>query len=107
MRNAKDLIVQELRKDPELRLIHLNDAVGCLMTGEIGTGLLMIRNLVNATCGFVGLGKELDKDPKNLMRMLSSGGKPQADNLFKIINYLLIREGFHLEVKEADEKIVA
>ena len=98
MRYANDLIVEELRNDQDLRRIHLSDALTCFVKGDIGTGALMLRNLVNATCGFVRLGAALNKNPKSLMRMLSASGKPGAENLFGIIHFLMEKEGLGIDV---------
>ncbi len=107
MKNARDLIIEELSRDRALRLIHLNDAIKCLMAGDMRTGLIMIRNLVNATCGFPVLAKALKKDPKSVMRMLSPNGQPRSDNLFGIINYLVSQEHGWLEVKTETKKKAA
>lgn len=105
MRYATDLIVEELRQDQELRRIHLSDALTYFVKGDIGTGALMLRNLVNATCGFVRLGKALDKNPKSLMRMLSASGKPSAENLFGIIHFLMEREGLIIDVTKTKRRV--
>lgn len=40
----------------------------------------------------------MDKDPKSLMRMLSTKGNPRADNLFAMVAHLKQREGVTLSV---------
>lgn len=98
MKNAKDLIVEELREDADLRKTHLKDAIACLIMGESRTGRLMLRNIVNATIGFEYLQGEVGMPAKSIMRMLSAAGNPNSDNLFKIINFLIKHEGLH-EIK--------
>ena len=63
------------------------------------TGKAVLRDYINATIGFEGLGDLIDKSPKSLMRMLGPRGNPQARNLFEIIGYLQKREGVHFEVR--------
>lgn len=101
MRNINELIVDQLSRDKALRLIHIKEAVSYLMQGDQRTGLLMLRNLVNATCGFPAIGAHVNKDPKSVMRMLSLKGNPQADTIFQIINYIITQEECSLEVKRA------
>lgn len=101
MSDIKNIIADELKADDELRRIHLKDAIDSLFTGEYRVGLLMLRDIVNATCGFVVLGKEIKKDPKSVMRMLSSGGNPKTDNIFQIIHFLVRQEGGELNLKFA------
>lgn len=99
MSDIKNIIVDELKNNNELRRIHLKDAITSLFTGEYRTGLLMLRDIVNATCGFAVLGEHLKKDPKSLMRMLSNGGNPTSENIFQIIHFLVQQEGGELDLK--------
>jgi DNA-binding phage protein len=92
MRQVKDLIVEELRSDSNLRLVHLQDAITSFLSGDKRTCLLMFRNIVNATCGFPTLSSATQIPNKSLMRMLSISGNPSSDNLSHIINFLLKQE---------------
>jgi DNA-binding phage protein len=58
----------------------------------------MLRNVVNASCGFAHLGKSLNINSKSLMRMLSASGNPKANHLFKIIGFLLKNENVRLNI---------
>ncbi|MDB5490327.1 MAG: hypothetical protein JWO78_176 [Micavibrio sp.] len=98
MRNINEVLVDMLKADKELRLLHIKEAITSLMHGDTRTGLLMLRNLVNATCGFSELEKALGKNSKSLMRMLSLEGNPETDNIFKIINHLVEQEGWDIAV---------
>ena len=60
----------------------------------------MLRDYINATLGFDGLGSRTARSPKSLMRMFGPGGSPQARNLFQVIACLQDHEGVHLEVTE-------
>jgi DNA-binding phage protein len=42
--------------------------------------------------GFEARARELDKNPKCLMRMLSERGNPRADNLFAVVAHLRSQE---------------
>jgi hypothetical protein len=101
MRNANDLIVEALSDNRDLRIQHLKDALSCLMNNDMRTGLLMLRNIVNATCGFSAIGKALDqKDPKSVMRMLSNTGNPTTENIFRIFKFLLEQENCYWELTD-------
>jgi hypothetical protein len=39
------------------------------LTGYVDTGKAALRDYINATIGFDGLGKATDRSPKSLMRM--------------------------------------
>ena len=98
-RDFKVTVRERLQRDPSFREALLEEAVDCLLSGDVETGKSLLRDHVNATIGFIELGGLTDKSPKSLMRMLSPNGNPQARNLFEIIGCLQEREGVHLEVR--------
>ena len=98
-RDFKATVRERLQHDPSFREALLEEAVDCLLSGDVKTGKSLLRNFVNATIGFSELGGLTDKSPKSLMRMLSQNGNPQAQNLFEIIGCLQQREGVHLKVQ--------
>jgi len=98
-RDFKLTVRERLQRDPSFREALLEEAVDCLLAGDVETGKSLLRDYVNATIGFGELGGMTDKSPKSLMRMLSQNGNPQARNLFEIIGCLQRREGVHLTVQ--------
>ena len=98
-RDFKVTVRERLQRDPSFREALLEEAVDCLLAGDVETGKSLLRDHVNATIGFVELGGLTEKSPKSLMRMLSPTGNPHARNLFEIIGCLQEREGVHLEVR--------
>jgi hypothetical protein len=88
------------RRAPSFAALSLREAVNCLLTGDLDTGKAVLRRYFNLTVGFVQLGKDLDRNPKTLMRMFSPKGNPQARNLFEIVAHLQKLEGTVLEVVE-------
>ncbi len=98
-RDFKLTVRERLQRDPSFREALLEEAVDCLLAGDVETGKSLLRDYVNATIGFGELGGMTDKSPKSLMRMLSQNGNPQARNLFEIIGCLQQREGVHLTVQ--------
>ena len=98
MKNTNDYIVAELKESAELRKYHLQDALESMVNGDPETALLMIRNVVNATGGFIGLAKAIEKDPKTVMKMLSTTGNPSAKTLFSIVSFLLHKENLKMKM---------
>ncbi len=88
----------DLQQDGQFRRALLSEAVACMVTGDLETGKIVLREYVNGTIGFVELGTALNRSPKSLMRMLSPAGNPQARNLFEMVSYLQKVEGTVLEV---------
>lgn len=94
--------VKERAKDnPKYRAAVLAEASECFLNGEVNVAKIMLRDYVNATIGFQELGKEIGKDPKSIMRMLSAKGNPTAVNLTALMASLQKHEGIHLEVRAA------
>ena len=84
-RNFKDTVKARADRDPEFRFGLFREAIEALLSDDLETGKALLRDYVNATVGFEVLAAELDKSPKNLMRMLSDKGNPRADNLLSIV----------------------
>ena len=96
-RRFSDTVKADLQQNAEFRRALLSEAVACMVSGEIETGKVTLREYVNGTIGSQ-LGEALGRSPKSLMRMLSPTGNPQARNLFEMVAYLQKVEGTVLEV---------
>ncbi len=97
-RDFKETIQARVERDPAFREELFKEGVECLLSGDVDTGKAVLRDYINATIGFEGLGDLTGKSPKSLMRMFGPRGNPQARNLFEIIGYLQKREGLHFEI---------
>ena len=98
-RDLRETVQARVRSDPEFRRALLKESVDCLLEGDVDTGKAVLRDYINATVGFEGLGRLTGKSPKSLMRMFGPDGNPQARNLFEVISHLQEREGIKLEVQ--------
>ena len=96
-RDYKETIQARMERDPAFREELLKEGIDCLLSGDVDTGKAVLRDYINATIGFQGLGGLTDKSPKSLMRMFGPNGNPQARNLFEIIGCLQKREGLTSE----------
>ena len=98
-RDFKETVQARARRDPTFREGLLKEGVECLLSGDIDTGKVLLRDYVNATIGFEELGSLTNKPPKSLMRMLGPAGNPHARNLFEVISRMQQHEGVQLEVR--------
>lgn len=98
-RRFSDTVKADLENSVKFRRALLSEAVTCMVSGDVETGKIVLREYVNGTVGFLKLGAALGRSPKSLMRMLSPAGNPQARNLFEMIAYLQKIEGTVLEVR--------
>lgn len=98
-RDFKETIQARALHDAEFKFGLLEESIGCLLSGDLDTGKLLLRDYINATIGFQKLAVLTDKSPKSLMRMVSPEGNPRADNLFSVIVALQEQDNVHLQVK--------
>ena len=98
-RDFKDTVQARAQRDPEFRRALLQEGIECLLGGDVEAGKIVLRDYINATIGFEGLGSRTGKSAKSLMRMFGPTGNPQARNLFEVIAGIQDHEGIHLEVK--------
>ena len=92
-KNFKDTIKARAERDPDFRVGLFREAIEALLSDDLETGKVLLRDYVNATIGFETLAREMEKNPKSLMRMLSDKGNPRADNLLAMVARLKRREG--------------
>lgn len=97
-RDFKSTVKARAESDPAFRVGLLQEALEAFLSDDLETGKILLRDYVNATVGFQGLGTALHKSPKSLMRMLSAEGNPRADNLFSVVAHLKAQEGVSLRL---------
>ena len=97
-RDFKETVQARARTDEAFREGLLQEGVECLLAGDVDAGKIVLRDYINATVGFEGLGAMTGRSPKSLMRMFGPAGNPHARNLFEIIARIQQHEGVHLEV---------
>ena len=97
-KDFRDTVRERLQREPEFRRELLQEALNCLMSGDVQTGKAVLRNYINGTMGFDELSDRTHKPKQSLMRMLSPSGNPQARNLFEVIAQLQKAEGVQFEI---------
>ena len=55
-RDFKETVQARAQSDPAFRRALLQEAVECLLSGDVGTGEIVLRDYINATMGFEELG---------------------------------------------------
>lgn len=95
----RETVVERATADPEFRAGLLGEAAECYLAGELGPAKSLLRDYVNATIGFRGLGDATGLPEKSLMRMLGESGNPTAANLAAILAALQQHEGISFQVE--------
>ena len=71
-RDFKDTVKARAERDPVFRVGLLRESVKAMISDDIETGKVLLRHYMNATTGFESLVEDVEKNPQNLIRMLSS-----------------------------------
>ena len=98
-RDFKETIRARAQRDPGFREALFREAIENLLSGELETGKIILRDFINATVGFSRLGSATRRSPKSLMRMFGSRGNPRARNLLEVVAYLQQSEGIRFEIR--------
>jgi DNA-binding phage protein len=97
-RDFRETIQARARRDPAFRKELLREGFECMLSGDVETGKIVLRDFVNAVMSFAELAEATDVPPKSLMRMLGPKGNPSARNLFAMLGALQKRVGVSLRV---------
>jgi DNA-binding phage protein len=103
-RDFKETIVARVRRDPRFREALFTEAMNAYLSGDTAVGKAILRDLVNATIGFEGLGAEIQIPSKSLHRMLAPRGNPSTDNFFSIISALQRKTRVRLRIRSLVEE---
>jgi len=89
----KETVKARVERDPAFRAALFQEALSAFLEGDTALGKSLLRELVNSTIGFEGLGQELNKSSNSLHRMLAPSGNPTMENFFQVIHVLQKRQG--------------
>ncbi|HMG77961.1 MAG TPA: transcriptional regulator [Xanthobacteraceae bacterium] len=94
----RGLVERHVKRDKKFAEALLREGVDAMLSGDVETGKIILRDYIKATVGFEKLGAATGAPPKSLIRMFGPRGNPQAKNLFSVIGYLQKRAGKRLHV---------
>ena len=100
-REFRESIRVRAERDPAFRKALFTEALNAYLAGDEATGRAVLKDLINATIGFEGLARLVDKPSKSLYRMLGPNGNPNAANFFAIVRALQKKVGVRLTVRAA------
>lgn len=97
-KDFKKTIMARAKKDKKFGEALLSEALTELLEGDFDTGKSMLRDYINATISFETLAKFMEKNPKSIMRMLSSDGNPTSKSLFMIFHVIQKIKKLHFRI---------
>ena len=84
-RDFRETVKARADRDPAFRAGLYQEAVQAMLDGDFGTAKILLRDVINATMGFVQLGHRTGMPEKSLMRMFGPAGNPRAENLIAVV----------------------
>jgi DNA-binding phage protein len=99
-KSFRRLVERHVKTDPKFAQALLVEGIDAMLSGDVDTGKILLRDYIKATVGFEKLGAATGAPPKSLIRMFGPRGNPQARNLFSVIGYLQKRAGVRLHVAQ-------
>jgi DNA-binding phage protein len=84
-RDHHETVVARAKRDPAFQNALITEALQSFLDGEVAPGLIVLRDCINASIGFVALSKATGIPEKSLMRMVGPRGNPTATNLFAMV----------------------
>jgi DNA-binding phage protein len=97
-RSFKELVQRQVATDEAFAEALLREGIETMLSGDLETGKIILRDYIKATVGFEKLGRATGTQPKSLIRMFGPRGNPQARNLLGVIGYLQKQAGLQLQV---------
>src|SRR5262249_11254849 len=97
-RSFRRLVEHHVKTDSKFAEALLVEGIDAMLSGDIDTGKILLRDYIKATVGFERLGAATGAPPKSLRRMFGPRGNPQGRNLFSVFGYLQQRAGVRLRV---------
>lgn len=97
-RDFRQTILERAQNDSAFRIELLRQGVESLLEGDVQVGKSVLRDYINATIGFLELGRRTGHSSKSLMRMFSDSGNPHMRHLFQVIKILQEWEGIRLHI---------
>ena len=96
----KELVQAKVADDHKFATALLREGVDTMLSGDINTAKVLLRDYIKATMGFEKLSEATATPSKSLIRMFGPQGNPQARNLFGVIGYLQREAGVEFHVTQ-------
>jgi len=98
IRQYKETLIANVQSDLAFQKALLREAVETLLSGDVDTGKIVLRDYINATIGFEKLSAKVKIPSKNLKSTFAPRGNLRAKGLFAVIHALQQDAGVELHV---------
>ena len=87
-RRFHEIVQDRVGRDPAFTGALLEEAVECLLTGEMPTARSLIRDTIKGSMGYAELSGRTGIPERSLVRMFGPSGNPTAENLSSVLKEL-------------------
>ena len=98
-RNLHDLVQGRAGREPGFAGALLEEAVECMLAGELPTARSLIRDAIKGSMGYAELSKRTGTPEKSLVRMFGPSGNPTAANMSSVLKELQHHGRLRLRVR--------
>ena len=98
-RPFNELVQERAGKDLAFARSLLEEAVECMLAGELPTARSLIRDAIKGSLGYAELSKRTGTPEKSLVRMFGPSGNPTAENFSTVLRELQRHGRLRLRVR--------
>ena len=98
-RSFSEIVQERAGRDPAFAGALLEEAVECLLAGDLPTARSLIRDVIKGSMGYAELSRCTGTPEKSLVRMFGPTGNPTAANMASVLHELQRYGGVRLRVR--------
>jgi len=87
-REFGEIVQERVGREPGFGAALLEEAVECLLAGDLPTARSLIRNVIKGAIGYAELSRRTGTPEKSLVRMFGPAGNPTAANTASVLKEL-------------------
>ena len=98
-RSFQDIVQDRAGREPLFAGALLEEAVECMLAGELPIARSHIREAIKGSQGYAELSRRTGTPEKSLVRMFGPSGNPTAANMSSVLKELQRHSGLRLRVR--------
>ena len=87
-RSFNEIVRERAGREPAFAGALLEEAVECMLAGELPTARSLIRDAIKGSMGYAELSRRTGTPEKSLVRMFGPSGNPTAANISSVLHEL-------------------
>jgi DNA-binding phage protein len=87
-RSFSEIVQRRTAREPAFASALLEEAVQCMLSGELPAARSLIRDVIKSSMGYAELSRRTGTPEKSLVRMFGPAGNPTAANITSVLHEL-------------------